>query len=270
MEILQLVDHLEQVLNRGWRMPLTSSLVVNEEECLRLIDQMRISVPSAIKESERMIGERDRIIGEAHRRAESILSQAEEEAMGMVSQHFVVKEARLEAERIVEMGQAESMRLIQEAEDYALNVLKELGEQLRTSLHQAENGVRAIEESRLEMDTNDPHTAGAPPPSPTLPRPVEPKSTPVASDGQKTGTREETRPAQNRPARHNPAGNNPAAPNRSGDNRPETNPVENSLVESEPAENTPAENTPVESKPEESRLPDQVQEESKTQKKKGK
>jgi vacuolar-type H+-ATPase subunit H len=197
MEILQLVDHLEQVLNRGWRMPLTSSLVVNEEECLRLIDQMRISVPSAIKESERMIGERDRIIGEAHRRAEAILSQAEEEAMGMVSQHFVVKEARLEAERIVEMGQAESMRLIQEAEDYALNVLKELGEQLRTSLHQAENGVRAIEESRLEMDTNDQHSTGAPPPAPTRPRPVETKSAPVANDGQNTDTRERD---QNRPA----------------------------------------------------------------------
>jgi vacuolar-type H+-ATPase subunit H len=189
MEILQLVDHLEQVLNRGWRMPLTSSLVVNEEECLRLIDQMRISVPSAIKESERMISERDRILGEAHRRAEAILSEAEEEAMKMVNQHFVVQEARREAARIVDMGHAESMRLIQDAEDYALNVLKDLSEQLRTSLRQAENGILAIEESRADLPEAAPSGTGAAKPAAPA-RPVEPKPEPVESDLKSAATAE--------------------------------------------------------------------------------
>lgn len=165
MEILQLVDQLEQVLNRGWRVPFTASLVVNEEECLRLIDQMRISVPSAIKESERMIGERDRIMAEARTRAEGILDQAEEEAMHMVSQHFVVQEARREAEHIVNLGEQEAMRLIQEAEDYALNVLRELVEKLGSSLRQAENGIQAIEESRAEASSAEPQ---APKLSPVL------------------------------------------------------------------------------------------------------
>ncbi|MBX3000666.1 MAG: hypothetical protein KF893_19250 [Caldilineaceae bacterium] len=165
MEILQLVDQLEQVLNRGWRVPFTASLVVNEEECLRLIDQMRISVPSAIKESERMIGERDRIMAEARTRAEGILDQAEDEAMRMVSQHFLVQEARREAEQIVNMGEQEAMRLIQEAEDYALNVLRELAEKLGSSLRQAENGIRTIEESRAEASSAEPQ---APKLSPAL------------------------------------------------------------------------------------------------------
>lgn len=182
MEILQLVDQLEQVLNRGWRVPFTASLVVNEEECLRLIDQMRISVPSAIKESERMIGERDRIMAEAQARAEVILEQAEEEAMRMVSQHFVAQEARREAEQIVNLGEQEAMRLIQEAEDYALNVLRELVEKLGSSLRQAENGIRAIEESRAEAPSNEslasklgPVLTPAPAPTaPTIPEPAEP------------------------------------------------------------------------------------------------
>jgi cell division septum initiation protein DivIVA len=163
MEILQLVDQLEHVLNQGWRMPFTSSLVVNEEECLRLIDQMRISVPSAIKESERMIAERDRIMNEAHARAEAMVDQAETEARRMVSQHYVVQEARREAERVIEVGQKEAMRLVQEAEDYALNVLRELVQQLGSSIRQAENGIRAIEESQAEAE---------PAKTPELPKPV--------------------------------------------------------------------------------------------------
>lgn len=177
MEILQLVDQLEQVLNRGWRVPFTASLVVNEEECLRLIDQMRISVPSAIKESERMIGERDRIMAEARARAEGILDQAEEEAMRMVNQHFVVQEARREAENVVNLGEQEAMRLIQEAEDYALNVLRELVEKLGSSLRQAENGIRAIEDSRAEAPSSESLTTKlAPaikPPVPVLPTSAE-------------------------------------------------------------------------------------------------
>lgn len=173
MEILQLVDQLEQVLNQGWRVPFTSSLVVNEEECLRLIDQMRISVPSAIKESERMIAERDRILNDARLRGEAMIARAEEEAMKRVGDHYVVQEARREAERIVNMGQSEGMRMIQEAEDYALDVLRQLATQLNASLRQAENGIRTIEGSRLgsEIEAEDDEEETQPTPA----KPVEPE-----------------------------------------------------------------------------------------------
>ncbi|RME52111.1 MAG: hypothetical protein D6790_19000 [Caldilineae bacterium] len=164
MEILQLVDQLEQVLNQGWRIPLTSSLIVNEEECLRLIDQMRISVPSAIKESQRMIAERDRILAEAQAQADAILAQAQHDAAEMVNQHFIVGEARQEAQRIVDLGHEEAMRLVQEAEEYALGVLQELVEQLTGSLQQAQNGIRAIEESRMADQRGTPASTTTPAP----------------------------------------------------------------------------------------------------------
>lgn len=164
MEILQLVDQLEQVLNQGWRIPLTASLIVNEEECLRLIDQMRISVPSAIKESQRMIAERDRILAEAQAQADAILAQAQHDAAEMVNQHFIVAEARREAQRIVDLGHEEAMRLVHDAEEYALNVLQELVEQLTGSLQQAQNGIRAIEESRIADQRETPASAATPAP----------------------------------------------------------------------------------------------------------
>ncbi len=160
MEILQLVDQLERVLNSGWRVPMTSSLMVDEEECLRIIDQMRISVPSAIKESERMIAERDRILAEAHAQAEEILAHAREKAHEMVQQDPITQAAQAEAERIIQQGQAEAMRLVQEAEEYALSVLEELREQLSSVLSQAENGIQAIQASRQYATASDARPAG--------------------------------------------------------------------------------------------------------------
>ena len=165
MEILQLVDQLEQVLNRGWRVPFTASLVVNEEDCLRLIDQMRISVPSAIQESDRMIAERDRILNDARNRAEALVDRAEQEAEEMTAEHHVVQEAHREADRLVALGHAEALRLVQEAEEYALHVLQDLAAQLGTSLREAENGIRAIQEGRA---------ASGSPRAPALPGAAQP------------------------------------------------------------------------------------------------
>ncbi|MBI1297525.1 hypothetical protein GC175_21510 [bacterium] len=216
MEILQLVDQLEQVLNRGWRMPLTASLVVNEEECLRLIDQMRISVPSAIKESERMIAERDRIMAEARSRAETMLDQAEDEAMKLVSQHFVTQEAHREADRIVAAGREDAMRMVQEAEDYALNVLRDLVNKLGSSVRQAENGIEAIEETRRRAGlspSGDPlDIAAAPPPAapsvaapPTLPTSISASVTPAKPPkGKKAADKPVPPTAETKPAGDTP------------------------------------------------------------------
>jgi vacuolar-type H+-ATPase subunit H len=93
--------------------------------------------------------------------------------MHMVGQHFVVQEARREAEHIVSLGEQEAMRLIQEAEDYALNVLRELVEKLGSSLRQAENGIRTIEDSRAESSSAEPSAAKLSP-ALNLPAPVMP------------------------------------------------------------------------------------------------
>ena len=152
MEILQLVDQLEQTLNRGWRVPFSPSLMVDSEECLRLIDQMRISIPSAIKESERMITERDRILSDAQARAEQIVAHAEQQAIQIVSEDAITDRAREEAERIIAHGHAEAIRLVDEAEVYALDVLYRLRDKLNNSLHQAENGIQAIESSQAPQE----------------------------------------------------------------------------------------------------------------------
>ncbi len=168
MEILQLVDQLEQIFNRGYRMPIGGTLMVSEDECMRLIDQMRISVPSAIKESVRMVAERDRILDEARAEAESIVEQARQHAVEMIHQDAVTQEARREAERIVarsrseadelvKRSQGEANGLILDAEEYTVDTLQRLVDQLSSVVVQARNGIQAIEESRraTEPDAED-------------------------------------------------------------------------------------------------------------------
>ncbi len=146
MEILQLVDQLEDVLNRGLRVPLTSSLMVNEEECLRLIDQMRISVPSAIKEGERMLSERDRILAEARAEAARVISEAEVQAEEMVGEQHVLYLADARARDLEEQGYQRALSMVQQAEEYVVGLLQQMSGHLTSAVSEVENGLRTMQE----------------------------------------------------------------------------------------------------------------------------
>ena len=52
MDVLQLIDKLEQLVNSGTRLPLSSRTVIDEQEFLDIIDQLRIMVPDEIKQAD--------------------------------------------------------------------------------------------------------------------------------------------------------------------------------------------------------------------------
>ena len=54
---------------------------------------MRINVPSSIRESERTVAERDRIIAAANTEAERIVQQARQDAIDILSERSLVTTA---------------------------------------------------------------------------------------------------------------------------------------------------------------------------------
>ena len=126
--------------------PLTSSLMVNEEECLRLIDQMRISVPSAIKEGERMLSERDRILAEARAEAARIVSEAEDQVTDLVSEQHVIDLAEIQARDLEEQGYQKALNLVQQGEEYVVDLLEQMSAHLNNAVREVENGLRTMQE----------------------------------------------------------------------------------------------------------------------------
>ena len=86
---------------------------------------MRINVPSSIRESERTVAERDRIIAAANNEAERIVQQARQEAMDILSERSLVTTAHQEAGRIVDEGKEIARQLIREADRYAVHWLRQ-------------------------------------------------------------------------------------------------------------------------------------------------
>ena len=62
MDILYLVDRLENLIAGSRRMPLVNQIIVKESEILSIIEQMRTTIPDEVKQSRRVIQEKERIL----------------------------------------------------------------------------------------------------------------------------------------------------------------------------------------------------------------
>ncbi len=144
MDILFLLDRLENVLTSGSRIPLSGKTVVDEHECLDIIDQLRVAIPEEVKQAKKLQSEQDRLVQEAEERASRIVAHAQDAAATMIQQHEIAKAAEAKARRILADAETEAAQRREGADRYAAETLSELEHRLNELLAIVRNGIRAL------------------------------------------------------------------------------------------------------------------------------
>ena len=67
MEIFTLLETLEDILENGKSLPFTSKTLVDKEELLDIIKEIRIKLPDELKQAKWVKEERQRILVEAQK-----------------------------------------------------------------------------------------------------------------------------------------------------------------------------------------------------------
>jgi vacuolar-type H+-ATPase subunit H len=118
MDLAARLQQLEDLIREAKSMPLSASALVNREEVLELIAEMKAALPEEIKQARWVVKDREELLGKARRDAESIVEDARQEQLRMATQEAVVLRAHEEAERIGTEADADARRIRLEAEDY--------------------------------------------------------------------------------------------------------------------------------------------------------
>jgi vacuolar-type H+-ATPase subunit H len=129
--------------------------MINEDEVMELIDQVRFNLPDEIKQANWTVSEQQRIITEAHAEAARIMSRANERAEETSSDHEVVRRAERHSAQVVKEAQAKSDQIIHEAEQYALEQLKQLEAHLGRTLATVRRGVEALQSSAPAVEGSE-------------------------------------------------------------------------------------------------------------------
>lgn len=158
IDVLYLVDRLEALLNKGWRVPMTAKTMIDEDEFLDIVDQMRIAFPEEIKQAKKIVQDRDRLIAQAQEEAQRIVEFAKEDAARLTNEHAIVKSAQQTAAQINQQANAAAQTTRQGADDYAAQILRDLQNRLDTLIQQVTllqnqvvNGINVIETPNVQM-----------------------------------------------------------------------------------------------------------------------
>ena len=118
MDIAARMQQLEELIMEAKSMPLSTSVLINREEALELIQEMRASLPEEIKQARWVVKDREQLLTKARKDAEGVIQQALEEQHRMATQEEVVKTSIREAERILDEARSDARQIRHEAEDY--------------------------------------------------------------------------------------------------------------------------------------------------------
>ncbi len=146
MDIQHLVDRLEDLIDEGRHFFGTRYTMIDEERALEIIDQMRISIPEEIEKSARVLAQRDRILAEAHEEAARIVQEHRKKAESMLEEDSAVQAAHVRAENIKEQARQEASRITAEADEYVMQMLGRLEQQLVRNLGEVRNGISVMQD----------------------------------------------------------------------------------------------------------------------------
>ncbi len=151
MDVLQLIDRLEQLVTNGTRLPIASRTMIDEGAFLDIIDQLRVSVPEEIRQARRFSTERERVMEQAEDEAQKLISTAHERAMLMLQDNDLVRQANEEAGRLIAEADLEAEEIRRGADQYALEVLTALDQELTRLLATTRKGRVTLDRSARRL-----------------------------------------------------------------------------------------------------------------------
>lgn len=152
LSIFDVLDRLEGLVNQSRRVPLTSNIVVSEDELLEALDQIRVSLPDEIREARMVLENREARMREAQEQAEQTVLAAQERADRLTDEHEVTRRANAEADRLLSDARERSRKLRRDTDDYVRDRMEELEGELSSALAQVRRGIETLDQGEEETE----------------------------------------------------------------------------------------------------------------------
>lgn len=116
--------------------------MVDVDRMRDIIDEVRLNLPTEVRQAKAIVNDRAEIISGAKREAEAIVKKSEERARIMLSEQEIVRAAQQRAAEIISSAQSQNREMRITLTDYCENMLRATEEQLARSAGEVKN-VRA-------------------------------------------------------------------------------------------------------------------------------
>ncbi len=145
----ELLDELEEKLDKATRLPLSRGRAILDEEDVReIIDEIRQNLPQESRQARAIVADRNQIINDARREAEIIIRVAEEKSRAMVNQNEIVKQAQQKANDLMNQTQQKCREMRKASNEYIDDLMKRTDDYLAGQLSELRKTRQEIKSSQ--------------------------------------------------------------------------------------------------------------------------
>jgi len=145
------LQQIEELVRAAQRVPLSSSVLVNQQEFLEILEAAQNELPEEIKQARWVVKDREELLSKARRDGEGLVTQAQEEAVRLVSREEVVRSAQAEAERVLGEAREQARQMRLEAEDYVDAKLAQFEIALDRTLGELQKAIGQVRRGRDKL-----------------------------------------------------------------------------------------------------------------------
>ncbi|PSL05896.1 hypothetical protein CLV30_10347 [Haloactinopolyspora alba] len=118
MEVHEKITEIVAMVDSARTMPMSSTAMVNKQQLLVLLDEVRECLPENLRAAEAVLGQREALLVEARGNAEKVVGEARDEHARLVDDHSVTQAARIEADEILRVAHDQAQAIRDDADDY--------------------------------------------------------------------------------------------------------------------------------------------------------
>ena len=130
-----LIDALDDIVSGATPVPLSKKSMVDVAQISDIINDMRMALPMEIRQAQKVVEDKNNIIKDAEREAESIIRKAEERRRELIDESDILKEARRRATEVLSSAEARCTDLRVSTDAFADKMLMRVEELLQKDLN---------------------------------------------------------------------------------------------------------------------------------------
>ena len=148
METLELIENLEDAIDSGVAMPLVGKCLLDKDHLLDLLQEIRLKLPDDLKQAKWIKEERQRILADAQKEANTIIKTTEDKIIQMINENEITKKANEKSQEILNAANKRARDIKNGTRQYVEDILCDVEKVL-------EKTVGTLRDNRLAMQQKD-------------------------------------------------------------------------------------------------------------------
>lgn len=151
MDALELLNELEDIIEKGASVPFSGRCILERDELLDVLQELRVKLPEDLKQAKWIKEERQRILQEAQAEADEIIKTVEKKAVNMVDENEITKQAITQGQQIVDRATYEKAQIVDSAYNYSDNLLETVEKVVLSTMKELEQCVAIVRNNRSSL-----------------------------------------------------------------------------------------------------------------------